>query len=507
MKVKAVIDNMLKMDTWLCGRTLVKYAMVFLISIIVSLVLMKCAVKETRWIAGLICLIAFFMFFIGSNNKKMFLLSALIVGFSIQTSMFLWTPPPLLHPHGAGPVGAPEVYAFDLPLLLLTGIMTFTKNKNRSRTFLVSDGIALIVMTLFSLSLVNTQNVLLGITGMAVMARMPLVYYCLSRGVTSQKELETVIRLFLIMLFIQSSIGIGQAFGVSIPGIYFLAQTAVQVFGQQVGTMVFNRPFGTIGYTTIYAQYLELLFPMALVFYFFEPRRGKQGMYAMLSLLAMLSIVFTLSRILWINLVVIVLFLLILFQILKLPAMGIVQKHKMTLVVIGMIVLAAVFSTRIAGRASLPDNGSANARIQMSRVAIRIITHKPLVGIGINNYTHRMYEYGLAKELPGEISGVHNAFLYIAAETGLLGLLAILSMWMVAIQRLIVSMRHPNTNLKKIAIGLLCGLIALFIHSNVEMGFHVHQQINGMLWSFFGITAALHVIVKDDRGDWGKHGA
>ena len=153
-----------------------------------------------------------------------------------------------------------------------------------------------------------------------------------------------------------------------------------------------------------------------------------------------------------------------------------------------------MFSNRIISRLAMSDYGSAYARIPMAKVALNMIIHNPVIGVGLNNYTEVMYQYGLGKLLPGQTCGVHNAFLFMCAEIGIIGLIIFLYLWFIAYKRLLFCYKNSSAYIWKTSASLLCGFTALFIHANVEQSFYYHVQLNAMLWSFFGLAAAIKVI-------------
>ena len=134
----------------------------------------------------------------------------------------------------------------------------------------------------------------------------------------------------------------------------------------------------------------------------------------------------------------------------------------------------------------------------MMKVAFRMIADNPIFGVGLHNYTQVMRSYGIAELIHGWDFGVHNSFLYLLAETGIFCLLAILFLWFITLKRLIFCLKKDEGFLWKLSAGMLCGLAALFIHSQVEEGFHVHQALNAMLWAYFGLAAALKAMVIRD---------
>ncbi len=61
-------------------------------------------------------------------------------------------------------------------------------------------------------------------------------------------------------------------------------------------------------------------------------------------------------------------------------------------------------------------------RLQSARVAISMIRQQPLVGVGLNNFVPQLPNYWQAPETIRFLQPVHNIFLLVAAETGLVGL-------------------------------------------------------------------------------------
>jgi O-antigen ligase len=328
------------------------------------------------------------------------------------------------------------------------------------------------------------------------MLRMPLIYYCLSRGITSEKEVRFAVWVLIFSVFIQSALSIAQTFGGSFSWLQRLVEMDEQVSLHQIGTSVYGRAYGTIGYTTVFAQYLGMISPLALAFFVFKKVKWEYFVSGLVYILAIVAMILSLSRAEWGNLIV-VFILILLMGIRKKIFQDRTVKLRVLTVFLGAVLIGLIFSPRLIARLSSEDYSSALERIPMAKVALSMIVHNPILGVGLNNYAENMYSYGMGRLLPGQVYGVHNSFLFLAAEIGIFGLLAILYLWIISYRRLIFCFKNGEPFIWIISAGLICGLTALFIHSNVEQGFHVHQQLNGMLWSFFGIAAALKVITVD----------
>jgi hypothetical protein len=470
-----------------------KICIVVLLSSITIFIFFQLLNKEIRWPIGFLVVVGFVTAFVIVENKKLFLIALLFLGFSIRTSIFLWTPTSTFYLHGNGPGTAPELYAFDLPLLFLFLFSLIQKDKNKSVEFIKSDIASLFLLLFCALSFVSSEYRIFTFTGMLVIIRMPIIYYCFSRGITSEKDIKFVLWTLIFCVFIQSALGIAQTFLGSFSWLVRLVESSEQVYMVNIGKFAFGRPYGTIGYTTFYAQYLGLLFPLALASFLFEKTKWKQLISGFAYSLVVVALILSLSRAEWINLVVI-LILMFIMSVWKKQFQNQSVKYKFLIILFSVVLIGAIFSNRIILRTTMSDSGSAYSRILMDKVALGMIVHNPILGVGLNNYTEVMYQYGIGRLIPGIAFEVHNAFLLLGAEVGIMGLLTLLYLWGITYRRLIFCFRNDESYMWIISTGLICGLTALFIHSNVEPGFHVFPHLNGMLWSFFGIGAAMKII-------------
>ena len=65
---------------------------------------------------------------------------------------------------------------------------------------------------------------------------------------------------------------------------------------------------------------------------------------------------------------------------------------------------------------------SFDRRSQLAGMAIKMVQDSPLIGQGLNNFTVVMDQYGIIAATTRFLQPVHNIYLLILAETGILGL-------------------------------------------------------------------------------------
>jgi putative inorganic carbon (hco3(-)) transporter len=467
--------------------------------LLLSVALLYATTLEIRWPLGLVALVGFMTMFAAATDKTRFLFVSFLLSVTLRTTVNLWVPTaPRFIVGSATTTTAIELFAWDPPLILLFFWVASSAHKNRIRTFRVSDVLAFGFILWAAVSIVGSPDPRLGLARLPVVGRMILIYYCAGRGITSRNRLSTVVATINVCLLLQGGLAIAQTTFGSFVWLGPLVERPDQVSTVVVGAGEFGRATGTIGYTTTFAQYMGMLSPLALSMLLFERSKGTWFFYGAGYALGTIATLLSLSRAEVMNLMIV--------------AAGVVvlawykrylfeRRVIRTLVLIAAFALASVmpFRQAIIGRFVLPDEDSAASRIPMARVALRVIQANPLFGVGLHNYTQVMREYGLDRLFSGVEFPVHNTFLYIAAEIGILGLASLLSLWAVTYKRLFGSLRGGDELRWHVAAGVILGLTALFVHSQVEVGFHADQVLAAMLWFYFGLAGAL--IAMERRGE------
>lgn len=463
-------------------------------AIVAAVVFVIISERDLRWFVGFTLLALVVFVFAMVKDKKLFLLCALFTSVIVRTTINLWLPEATRFSTGSGTTtSAVELFAFDPALFLLSLYLLFTRNKNDDAAFRGSDVAALLFVCFCTLSLVNSSYPNLTLVRLPVMVRMPLIYYCLSRGVTTRHDVNVLSLVIVGLVMVESGLAIVQTQVGSFSWMASLVERAEQTTTATVYGVEAARATGTIGYTTVFAQWLGVLSPMALAIVMF--RRGKlQRLSAGVAYVAALvALVLSLSRAEWIN-IPIVFAIFFSIQLFKKTVRRWSSALTFAAILIALGVVVALRSDLILARLTAPDSDSAYIRIPMMAVASRMIADNPIFGVGLHNYTQVMRSYGIGALPLGWDFGVHNSFLYLWAETGVFNLLTILFLWFVTFRRLLFCLKWDNDLLWPTAAGMLGGLVALLLHSQVEEGFHIHQVLNATLWAYFGLAAAIKTI-------------
>ncbi len=130
----------------------------------------------------------------------------------------------------------------------------------------------------------------------------------------------------------------------------------------------------------------------------------------------------------------------------------------------------------------------------MARTALAIIKTHPLVGVGLNNYSLVSSQYSTA--VFGKQYLAHNAYLLIAAETGLVGLAAFLSfLATLLVQAWRIIVRAPNDIVWVTSVGVFS---AFHCFCSIWRGGLCYTQQSA---SYCAILAARGIVCRFNQED------
>lgn len=214
------------------------------------------------------------------------------------------------------------------------------------------------------------------------------------------------------------------------------------------------RPAGFIGCPNCAAALIDVVLPLSLAHFLVEKNRLKRiGLFACIAIM-LAGLVATKVRISLAAVIVLTLVVLSMCQM-----RGWISWKRMTAVIMVGLVMLAATTPIMVDRFRTGDYGQ--DRLPLVYTALNMIKGNPLLGVGINNYKYRMFEYQ-----PPEVAGkwayvVHNELLSTMAETGLIGFVLY---YMLAGLAVMILWRLTRSRDPLIFI-LSCGLFASFIAS------------------------------------------
>jgi len=343
------------------------------------------------------------------------------------------------------------------------------------------------------LSLVNAVAFNRSFIEIAMMVKAVLLYFYLINNVNSTKEIRIIVATLALGLILQTVIVIMQVYFRDTLGFIYLGELKSPYLSYEEEHQVF-RPSGLFGHPNLFSNYLEFLIPLMFAMSFIR-RNGFLRKLATVALFAGgVSLIFTLSRGGWVGVVIASLFLFFVIT-----ARNIYEQKfffKTLLIFLLAVGILAAFSPKIVKRIVSRDRGAAAARVSQFYVATEIITSHPLLGVGINNYVEVMEQYD---ETTSRISRgfkfpIHTVYLEYYAETGILGITALLSLFFVIIVTGIRNIRRSKGFLFSLNVGVLFGFVAYSIHAISDMNYPSRLTV----FAFFAaLSTIVNYVIKD----------
>lgn len=249
-----------------------------------------------------------------------------------------------------------------------------------------------------------------------------------------------------------------------------------------------ERVSGTLGHPNALAMYLNLILPW-IIFQFLEEKKWRIRAYLLGAILVAIFVeMLTGSRGAWMGFGLTMGIGMVLWMHRNgknvLVGMGVAGFIGITLFTIAFAT-SSTFRLRVVEG----DQASAEVRVPLMDVAKEMIATHPLTGVGLDNYTRWMalYDRTTYRVATNYDQPVHNTYLLMAAETGVIAL----ALFIFVIVRqiwdafwLFWRSRGPPATL---SLGLFCALITWLIHNQVNLTAPFADET---LWVLVGLLTA-----------------
>jgi Lipid A core - O-antigen ligase and related enzymes len=302
--------------------------------------------------------------------------------------------------------------------------------------------------------------------------------------ITEVKDKATIINIikcFTVSALVVAVFGIVQAFtGI---GLYSAFNTEYEYgVARRIASTMFNP--------NNYAAFIVLVSYVFLLIGFYSNKKVKSLMIALFALLS-LNLVLTFTRGAWLSF-------------LASAAIMCVVYNKKLLYFLSVPAALIIFVKSIRARfiSIFSFTSGANiTRLKLWQTGMLMIKDSPVLGVGMGNsiYVYDSYieKYPwLALSFPKY--PLHNSYIKVAAETGILGLLTFILMIGYAVYMVYKIYKNANNVLlKSMSLGFLVSLAGFFIMNLTDDCFFI-PQVTVFFWLIFSIIVALHYSTKAD---------
>jgi O-antigen ligase len=248
------------------------------------------------------------------------------------------------------------------------------------------------------------------------------------------------------------------------------------------------RVSGTLGHPNAMAMYLDLIIPWVGFQLASEKYLGRKIYLGVALFLAVFAVISSGSRGGWLGLAVGAGIATLMWY-RKQGRSPVVAVFVLSIVVSLVFALLFASSSTFRTRLTAGDAGAAEVRLPLMQVAEEMIRSHPITGVGLANYTREMQSYDRTNLFIASFydQPVHNTYLLMAAETGVIGM-AIFVLFMLGALLMAHRMAKNGSNeISTLGFGLLAGLISWMLHNFVNQ---TAPFTDSTLWFLFGLLVA-----------------
>jgi O-antigen ligase len=375
------------------------------------------------------------------------------------------------------------LYLYDLPLMGVVALwireVFFTRRKSAQTPGILLMAVFWIMWSV--LSIYNSENLRASWFEILRMIKLCITMLAVSTLVREKQDIRVLFIALFMSLMLQSFICIVQYITGSFFNLEFLGM-------RDTGEL--SRVSGTMNWPNTAGAFLATLTSMALIL-FFSNADTKMSILSLTSAFAgFISLIMTFSRGAWISFFT-ALFIGILIA---LAMKWLSPKSVFRLAVIGLVILVSIafFSQVIQQRLdqSGANQGPVADRILLNKIAENMITSHPVLGVGVNTFVDVMRKYdttGISYTLRYP---VHNAYLFIASETGLVGLGFFLVFTGTIFGLFFQAVKSRDRFISVSAICMISGMVVILV-SNLGDVHLMTDQIFPLFWCFAGLGIAI----------------
>ena len=168
--------------------------------------------------------------------------------------------------------------------------------------------------------------------------------------------------------------------------------------------------------------------------------------------------------------------------------------RKQLVLLAGLLVLASGFYALggVLSPTHLGEIGDATgaSRLLFWATAWDLWVHSPVFGVGFGNFQMLYGSYIHVSWIPEGQFGVHNLYLQLLSETGLIGFLAFVLLAFFAVREARRQLRSKDSFNKVLGFGIIGMIATLFVHGFVDFVVEVSPQFGTLFWTLLALLAA-----------------
>lgn len=437
-----------------------------------------------RLLLVMLVLILLPVFFAVTGNVPRAFLVALIFAIPLD---FSFSPfgDPLIYRGKTQPVII--LYLYDFPLMGVIALwiweVTFIKRKSIPKSTVISAAVLWIIGSIFSIY--NSENLSVSWFEILRMVKLCIFMLAVSTLVRDKQDIRAIFIALFLSLIVQSFISVVQ----------YLTGSFFNLLGLQPQyTGDIARVTGTLGWPNTAGAFIAALTSMGFILFISKADKNLSLLGLIAGLGGFIALILTYSRGAWLSFIIALLAGVLLTHARKWLNSGAIFR----LVMISLVISAFVypFTQGILKRLnqSNASEGAIADRIMLMEVAESMIVSHPLIGVGIDTFVEVMRKYdstGISYRFPYP---VHNVYLLIASETGLVGLGLFLVFTITIFSTFLRAVKSHDRFISASAICLVSAMIVLLVSNLADVHLRDFEAIFVLFWFLAGFGTAILAI-------------
>ena len=324
------------------------------------------------------------------------------------------------------------------------------------------------------------------------LAFMMLIFIYVASDIRNVRELRLVLVILIITGILQAIIAIGQNLTGSSLGLEVFG--ARQFIAGYLGLLQLTRVTGTLGHPSSLSEYFDLIIPLSFAMLFYPMSRRLKFFLALGVFIEFIGLGMSYSRggIFW---TIAATGLITLIQFCR--RLGLVRGAFTTFALgVTFVFLLLVVPNPLQKGLYRTEAATAYGRIPLMKVAFNLISHHPLLGVGLNNYVPMAKKYDFTPEqlTTSWNSAVHNTYLFIAGETGLIGLFFFICLVATVLWRSLPALRSADPFINLVGLGVMIGLMAILSHWMTDLGGWAQTR---WFWFVLGLAVVVGRLARE----------
>ena len=380
---------------------------------------------------------------------------------------------------------SPTIYLTDFLIIFLLALWAVEKRRNIKKVLQKVNSKFVLFSVILLLGVFLSGNIFLGFYGFLKFLEFSFVSFYTASSIKKYSQFIKIVKVLSIGILFESLLSIAQYFHQgSLNGIFyffgerFITPGTLGAANASLNGALVLRPYGTFSHPNVLAGYLAVFMSALLFSIDFRKRRLTSCFFSLALTLSSVALFLTLSRVsifVWLTV-------LLLYFFKK------INTNKKAFFLSALFLLAVVlgiyFSPFQSRLLSIRVNDQAvTQRLELTRGAWSMFVKNPILGVGINNFLTNISLYQKPTGLSFFLQPVHNIFLLILSQAGVVGFL----FFALFMKKTLVKINGTNPKIKLLLFVLIYEIFALgfFDHYflTLQQGQLILSFVLGISWT------------------------